>query len=38
MPHVFNVGIFAALLLGAAGTFRWPSGWAFLIIFFVAAL
>jgi protein-S-isoprenylcysteine O-methyltransferase Ste14 len=30
--------IFSALLFGAAGTIRWPAGWAYLIIFFVAAL
>jgi protein-S-isoprenylcysteine O-methyltransferase Ste14 len=30
--------IFSALLFGAAGTIRWPAAWAYLIIFFVAAL
>ena len=29
--------IFAALLFGAAGTILWPAGWAYLILFFVAA-
>jgi len=30
--------IFSALLFGAAGTIRWPAGWAYLILFFVGAL
>ncbi len=30
--------ILSALLFGAAGTIRWPAGWAYLIIFFVAVL
>jgi len=30
--------IFSALLFGAAGTIRWPAAWAYLIIFFIAAL
>lgn len=30
--------IFSALLFGAAGTVRWPAGWADLIIFFVGAV
>jgi len=30
--------IFSALLFGAAGTIRWPAGWAYLILFLVGAL
>lgn len=30
--------VFAALLFGAAGTLRWPAAWAFLALFFGAAL
>ncbi len=30
--------ILSALLFGAAGTIRWPAGWVYLIIFFVAVL
>ncbi len=30
--------VFAALLFGAAGTIRWPAGWAFLALFFGATL
>jgi len=30
--------ILSALLFGAAGTMRWPAGWAYLIIFFAAVL
>lgn len=30
--------IFAALLFGAAGTVRWPAGWAFMALFFGAVL
>jgi protein-S-isoprenylcysteine O-methyltransferase Ste14 len=30
--------IFAALLFGAAGTFLWPAGWGYLILFFGGAL
>jgi protein-S-isoprenylcysteine O-methyltransferase Ste14 len=30
--------IFSALLFGAAGTIRWPAGWAYFILFFVGAL
>jgi protein-S-isoprenylcysteine O-methyltransferase Ste14 len=30
--------IFSALLFGAAGTTRWPAGWAYLILFFAGAL
>jgi protein-S-isoprenylcysteine O-methyltransferase Ste14 len=30
--------IFSGLLFGAAGTIRWPAGWAYLILFFVGAL
>jgi protein-S-isoprenylcysteine O-methyltransferase Ste14 len=30
--------VFAFLLFGAAGTLRWPAGWAFLAVFFGAAL
>ena len=30
--------IFALLLFASAGTITWPAGWAFLILFFVAAL
>ena len=33
-----EVAFFAALLFGAAGTTRWPSGWAFLILFTLAAV
>jgi len=30
--------ILLALLFGAAGTIRWPAGWAYIIIFFVGAV
>lgn len=30
--------VFSALLFGAAGTVRWPGGWAYLILFFAGAL
>jgi len=30
--------IFSALLFGAAGTIRWPAGWAYIFIFFVGAV
>ena len=30
--------VFAAILFGAAGTWRWPSGWAFLVLFVVVSL
>jgi len=33
-----EVAFFAALLFGAAGTWRWPAGWAFLILFTLAAV
>ena len=29
--------IFLALLFGAAGTIRWPAGWAYIVIFSVGA-
>ncbi|HEX3674210.1 MAG TPA: isoprenylcysteine carboxylmethyltransferase family protein [Rhizomicrobium sp.] len=29
--------VFGVLLFGAAGTVRWPQGWAFLIVFFIPA-
>ena len=30
--------VFAAILFGAAGTWRWPSGWAFLVLFVAVSL
>jgi protein-S-isoprenylcysteine O-methyltransferase Ste14 len=30
--------VFGALLFGGAGTFRWPAAWAFLFLFFTAAV
>lgn len=35
---VAMLAVFAALLFGAAGTWRWPSGWTFLALFAVLTL